>query len=130
MKRHVTYLHMDTLYQEEILDHYHEPRHFGDVVPCDFSKTGFNPLCGDTVRISGRVKGGKVVDIGFTAKGCAISIAAASMLMEYVRGRPIAMVRTMQGPDMLKLVGVSLSPSRVTCGLLAWDTLEEALHER
>lgn len=120
---------MDTLYKEELLDHYREPRYWGRVERCDFTKVGINPFCGDTICLSGRLKNGRLAKVNFTAQGCAISIAAASILMEYIQRKSIVAVQEMPSADMLKLLGIPLTPTRVKCGLLAWDTLKEALHE-
>lgn len=137
------------LYQEVILDHSRAPRNFGRLGgPCSESH-GHNPLCGDTVTIYLKLKDGVVDDIRFEGRGCAISMASASMMTEILKGRSVAEVRTMferfhglvtEGEaacaggfetfDLDKLVvlaGVREFPMRVKCATLAWHTMKAAL---
>ena len=75
------------LYREVILDHNRSPRNFGRLEPADSSALGRNPLCGDTLDITLRMDGDRVVDLRFEGQGCAISVAAASLMSEAVKGR-------------------------------------------
>ena len=72
---------MDSIYREQILDHYKYPRFKGVLDPSDRSFTADNPLCGDRIRIDMRLDGERVVEASFSGDGCAISQASASMLM-------------------------------------------------
>jgi nitrogen fixation NifU-like protein len=132
------------LYQEVILHHSKAPRNFGALEPHDHEAEGYNPLCGDQVRITARVDGDVIRDLRFQGSGCAISTAAASLMTEAVKGLPIAQadalfdkVRTLlttdaaPDDDLGKLqvfVGVRQFPMRVKCATLAWHTLHAALH--
>lgn len=120
---------MTNIYQDHILDHYQNPRHWGVVSQPTFSHVGYNPLCGDTIRITGIKKRGTIEDVAFTAQGCTISIAAASILLGCMYNQKQTFVQRMTAQDMLGLLEVHLSPMRVQCGLLAWDTLREALDD-
>jgi len=77
------------LYQEVILDHYKHPRNFGSLADADRRAQGYNPLCGDEVMVSLRVRDGIVEDVAFEGHGCAISTASASLMTEAVKGRSI-----------------------------------------
>jgi nitrogen fixation NifU-like protein len=79
----------DSIYREIILDHYQNPRNRGTLDPNDYSYEDSNPLCGDEVRIDVRVTDGTVSEVAFSGQGCAISQAAASILMELVEGKPL-----------------------------------------
>ena len=68
------------LYQEVILDHGKSPRNFGKPEHVNCESSGHNPLCGDTVTIYLRLNDGIVEEAGFEGRGCAISIASASMM--------------------------------------------------
>src|SRR5438552_2408999 len=72
----------DELYREEILEHYRHPRHRGALEHPDYTYEDANPLCGDRIRMDVKVADGRVVDVGFSGEGCAISQAATSMLCE------------------------------------------------
>lgn len=119
---------MTEIYDDDILDHYQNPRHWGVISRPTFSHVGYNPLCGDTIRITGIKKKGIIEKVAFTAQGCVISISAASILLERIYNQKQTFVQRMNAQDMLFLLEVHLSPMRVQCGLLAWDTLREALN--
>ncbi|HTU67312.1 MAG TPA: SUF system NifU family Fe-S cluster assembly protein [Steroidobacteraceae bacterium] len=132
------------LYREVILDHNRSPRLFGRLDPADTSADGHNPLCGDRLHLSVRLANDRIVDIRFEGKGCAISVASASMMCEAVKGQDRAAVKHLFDeihnvlthhdapiPDDLgklaALAGVRDFPVRVKCASLAWHTLNAAL---
>jgi nitrogen fixation NifU-like protein len=122
---------MDDLYRELILDHYKNPRNHGLLDPADARAEGQNPLCGDEITITLRLDGGDVVeDVGFEGRGCAISQAAASILTELVKGRPVAEVAAMPTEELLEELGVPLqqNPARLKCAVLGLGVLKVALH--
>lgn len=119
----------EQLYREVILDHYRSPRNHGVLDPCDAVADGKNPLCGDEVTVSVRFGEGDVIeDVGFEGQGCAISLAATSMLTELVKGRTAAEVATMDRDELLDEVGIPLTPVRLKCALLGLGVLKVALH--
>jgi nitrogen fixation NifU-like protein len=132
------------LYREVILDHNKSPRCFGRLEPADGAADGHNPLCGDRLHVTLRLEGDRVADLRFDGKGCAISVASASLMCEAVRGKrrdeiahlfsEIHDVLTHHDApvpeDLGKLValaGVREFPVRVKCASLAWHTLNAAL---
>src|SRR6185437_14676544 len=80
-------LKMDDLYKEYILDHYRNPRNFGHLDHADVTAEDLNPLCGDKIRVELKHDDGKIEDVRFSGKGCAISQASMSMLTESLRGQ-------------------------------------------
>ena len=139
---------LDELYRDVILDHYSHPRNRGVAQPADAVREGANPLCGDEIRVSLRVRDGIVDDVRFEGKGCSISQASASMMTEQIKGKPVAeanrliaafkaMMHTPTGAepaaddlgDLVALSGVRKFPVRVKCATLSWITLELALEE-
>ena len=121
----------DQLYREIILDHYKNPRGHGVIEGADVSAEGQNPLCGDEVSIYVSFEpGGDVIDqVKFSGRGCAISQAATSMLMEMVEGRSAAEVASMSKEDLLEELGIPLTPVRLKCAILGLTTLKLALHK-
>lgn len=133
------------LYQQVILDHYRAPRNFGSLEPVSACAEGYNPLCGDKVKIYLRIDGDRVDGVTFEGVGCAISTASASLMTEAVRGleRPqaealIASFLALMtgdgngaaGVDLGKLEvlsGVKDYPVRIKCATLAWHALRAAL---
>ena len=122
---------MDDLYREEILEHYRQPHNFGTLEHPDVVEDGHNPLCGDRLRLAlSFSEDGRVEDVAFTGRGCAISQASASMLTDDIRGRPISELEGLRGEDVLDLLGIEISPARLKCALLSLDTLQRALRDR
>jgi len=118
----------DQLYREVILDHYKNPRGHGVLDPADATAEGQNPLCGDEVSVSIAFEGDTIADVRFQGRGCAISQAATSMLMEMVKGRTAAEVASMSKEELLDEVGIPLTPVRLKCALLGLGVLKLALH--
>ncbi|HEY4124735.1 MAG TPA: SUF system NifU family Fe-S cluster assembly protein [Rhizomicrobium sp.] len=135
------------LYQEVILDHSRHPRHFGPMDDATHTGEGYNPLCGDRVKIYLSVdKGDRIASIKFEGKGCAISQASASLMTDMLTGRTVAEAEKLMGgflhlvkgdaPSDLEeddrerldvMAGVSAFPMRVKCATLAWHTMKSAL---
>ncbi|MCJ7740260.1 SUF system NifU family Fe-S cluster assembly protein [Candidatus Microgenomates bacterium] len=124
---------MDNLYRENILDHYKNPRNFGKLQNPSASLKLYNSACGDEIemqiqfRIHPPAGGSKFIidDIRFSGQGCAISIASASMLTEKVKGKTIEKIQNLTTKDILKMLGVSLSPSRLKCAILPLEVLQK-----
>jgi nitrogen fixation NifU-like protein len=118
----------EELYRDNILDHYKNPRSHGEIEQADAQAEGMNPLCGDEVSIFVALNGDTIEDIKFRGRGCAISQAATSMLMEMVKGRSAAEVADMSRDELLEEVGIPLTPVRLKCALLGLGVLKVALH--
>lgn len=134
------------LYQELIVDHSKQPRNFGPMPESNCHADGFNPLCGDKIRLYLKIEDNVIIETGFEGSGCAISTASASIMTEMLKGKTItqadalfelfhSMVTGSMGPnggvaDFGKLAvfsGVKGYPARVKCATLAWHTLRNAL---
>ncbi len=120
---------MSEIYREQILDLSRNPHNFGTLDPHDASFEDTNPLCGDRVRIDMRLDDGKIADIAFNGRGCAISQAAASLLTDMARGLTIEEAQALDNDDILDEIGVPISPARLKCALLALHVLHVALGE-
>ncbi len=80
---------LDELYREIILEHYRSPKRKHHLEVHNRHADGSNPLCGDQIVVEARVEDGRVADVGFTGQGCAISQASASLMSDYVAGKPV-----------------------------------------
>jgi len=134
---------LDELYQEIILDHGRRPRNFGELDGMTHEAEGFNPLCGDQVRVHVLLNGDRIEDIRFSGKGCAISTASASMMTQIVKGMTVeeafelferfrkAVTSDSDGEEDLGelgcLTGVRRFPTRVKCATLAWHAMKTAI---
>jgi nitrogen fixation NifU-like protein len=122
---------LESLYREVILDHYKNPRGHGVIEGADAEAEGQNPLCGDEVSIYVAFgEDGETIDeVKFSGRGCAISQAATSMLMEMVSGRTADEVAVLDKDELLAEIGVPLTPVRLKCAMLGLTTLKVALHK-
>jgi nitrogen fixation NifU-like protein len=120
---------LDSLYREVILDHYKNPHGHGVIDGADAEAEGQNPLCGDEVSIALTFEGDTIADVKFQGRGCAISQAATSMLMDMVKGRSASEVASMSSEELLEEVGIPLTPVRLKCALLGLGVLKVALHK-
>lgn len=119
---------MDQLYREAILDHYKHPRRKGHIAAPDIHYHDTNPFCGDEVTIELKVADGVVVDAAFDGRGCAISQASASMIMEEIVGMSIADLKEWGKEDILDLLGIEIGPVRLKCALLPLKALKAGLY--
>ena len=119
----------DPLYREFIMDHWQHPHHVGKLHDPDFSARRSNPTCGDIISLTGTVYEGKIIDIAYQANGCAISVAAASMLSDYVIDKPTKTFTDLTLEKFLIELGLKVSPARLNCALLPFHTLKTALEE-
>jgi nitrogen fixation NifU-like protein len=121
----------DQMYREVILDHYKNPHGHGVLDPADAQADGQNPLCGDEVSIYVAFgEDGETIDeVKFSGRGCAISQAATSMLMDMATGRTATEVATMVKDELLAEIGIPLTPVRLKCAMRGLTTLKVALHK-
>jgi nitrogen fixation protein NifU and related proteins len=117
---------MDDFYRDYILDHYRSPRNFGHLDRVDATAEDLNPLCGDTITMELQVDDGKVSDVRFSGKGCAISQASASMLTEEIKGMKLVDVARLSKDIVLENVGIGISPTRMKCAMLGLRVLKSA----
>jgi nitrogen fixation protein NifU and related proteins len=120
---------MDDLYRDYILEHYRRPHNFGVLESPTASHEGSNPLCGDRITMQLGIRDGKLAEVAFTGRGCAISQASASLLTDEVRGMTVDAAAAYRADDLLDLLGIEISPARLKCAMLSLDTLHAALTE-
>ena len=137
---------LEDLYQEIILSHNKRPRNEGELIPHSHEAEGYNPLCGDRLKIYVRQTGPLVEAVQFTGEGCAISRASASIMTIAIKGlsgealeakihEVVEMLTAKEEPtidpfdlgELAALLGVRKFPARVKCATLAWHTLSAAL---
>jgi len=121
---------VDDMYREVILDHYKNPRGHGVIEGADAQAEGVNPLCGDevTIYVQFEEDGETIDEVKFSGRGCAISQASTSMLMEIVKGRKADEIAALPKEELLEEIGIPLTPIRLKCALLGLGVLKVALH--
>ena len=132
------------LYQEIILDHSRNPKNAGVLEDPTGEAQGNNPLCGDRVTVYVKLDGGRIEDVRFDARGCAISVASASMMTELLKEKTLEDAEAVferfntqltakealvlaDDDELSALMGVRDFPTRVKCATLPWHTLKAAL---
>lgn len=136
-----------TLYRSLIVDLYKNPINKRKMRDPDITASGANIACGDRVRIyakfapvkathnrgqqtGGRTSSGreKIDEVSFEGEGCAISIAAASLLTQKAKGATPAQILKWGAKDVFEWLGQELGPNRAKCGLLALETLQKGIN--
>ena len=115
------------IYKETILDHYRHPRNYGDLPNANAHAKDSNVLCGDVIEMQLRVNANRIDDARFRGEGCAISMATASMLTEFSKGKSISAIKKLGKEEVIKLLGVDPGPARVECVLLGLNVLKAAI---
>jgi len=135
------------LYQEVILDHSKNPQNFGILNQYTCTAEGNNPMCGDSLTVYVNIENNVISDISYQARGCAISVASASIMSKIIKGKTIEEVdilfdkfhKLCMGEDiedddeieMLQVLsGVSKFPTRVKCATMSWHAMKEATHSK
>lgn len=121
---------MSSLYRDHILQHYKDPHNFGAVDDPDIEADVANPTCGDELHLTATVDDGVIQEIRFEGSGCALSIAAASLLTDELQDAALDRVDDVSTDDVFDLVGLDrddVSPLRVKCVLLCRDGVRELI---
>ena len=117
------------MYRQQILDHYKNPRNYGEIEDPTFTHVGENPMCGDTIEMDVVLNDAEdtIESVAFRGDGCAISQASASMLSERLQGLDVAELQAMDRDDIIDMLGVDISPMRVKCAVLAEKVAQDGL---
>lgn len=132
------------VYREEILEHWQNPQNYGEMKNADLVIDRVNPLCGDEIIFYFKITNTKypitnnkynrkreriIEDVSFVGKGCAISIASASILTEAIKGQKVERIKKITGEDVLALLGGPVAPARLKCAFLPLEALRELNNE-
>lgn len=113
------------IYREEILEHWRNPQNFGEMAGADVVIDQINPLCGDQVTFFFKLKNGKIEKVSFIGLGCAISIASASILSDFIKGKSIGDLSQITGKRVLDLIGGGITPARLKCAFLSLEVVRK-----
>lgn len=139
-------MELNELYQDLILDHFKNPRRKRTLHPEEILVDEENPTCGDHIQLAMRIEQGRIADVAFDGRGCAISMASASMMAERLVGMTVddtrrlisdfvAVIRNEKSMspeemgDLIALEGVREFPLRVKCATMAWHAAEKAIQK-
>ena len=118
---------MPALYSDILLDHFRRPRNYGSLDAPDISNEQFNPLCGDRIRLELKFENQTVTQAHFVGDGCAISIAAASLLTELILHKNTDFLQTISNEQLIAALESDIKPARLQCAILALEALRAAL---
>ncbi len=118
---------MDNLYREELMDIYRDPAHRGHLDDATTHFDGTNPMCGDAITLQLKIEDNKIKDVKFDGDACAVSIISSELMSEHIIGKTIEEAKALTKEDLLKLIGINLTTSRVKCATLALNALHGAL---
>lgn len=118
------------IYQEQILEHYHNPLNQEKIENPTHQSCGKNSSCGDSLCFDLKIENDKIKEISFSGEGCAISQASASMLSEEVKNKNLDFVKKLTKEDIIKMLELELSPTRLKCALLSLETLQKTINEK
>ncbi len=116
-----------SIYREIILDHYRHPRNFGRIENPTKTVSLNNPLCGDVIHLDILVKGNIIENVKFSAEGCAISLASASLLTEHIKGKAKDSLINIDKDFIMNMLGIELSLNRLKCALLPLEALRKVI---
>ena len=113
------------IYRENILEHYKNPNNQGNLANYNSKCHAHNPSCGDEIEVKLKIENKKIKDAKFIAKGCAISIATADILLDYLKNKDLNEIKKINEKKLLRLLGTNLTPSRLNCALLSLQALKQ-----
>ncbi len=116
------------MYSEKVMDHFRNPRNIGEIPDADGVGTVGNPVCGDMMAISIKVKDDRIADIKFKTFGCGAAIATSSMITELAKGKTLDEAMKITRGDIAEELG-GLPPVKMHCSNLAADALHEAIKD-
>lgn len=113
-------------YNDQVLDHFNNPRNVGVIEDADADGSAFNPVCGDRMRITLKIQDDRVAAAKFQTQGCPAAIATSSLTTELVAGMTLDQVAKLTKEQIAEAIG-GLPSSKLHCSVLAEDALREAL---
>jgi len=118
----------NNIYQENIIDHYTNPKNFKVIKDATYKGKFSNLSCGDEVEVFLTTdKDGNITDIGFQGSGCALSIATISILSEELKGKSLEHIKELKYEDLTSLIGITPSVARAKCVLTGLEALRDAI---
>lgn len=117
-----------TLYNDTVMDHFLNPRNMGDVESADGVGEVGAAACGDIMKISLKIRDGKIEDARFKTFGCGSAIASSSMATELIKGRTLEEAKNFSNQEVVDALG-GLPPVKIHCSVLAEEALKAAIED-
>jgi nitrogen fixation NifU-like protein len=116
------------MYSSKVLDQFQNTKHVGELPDADAYAQADNPICGDILRMSIKVRNGRIADLRFRARGCVAAIACAAQLAEMVCDKPLADARAITKDQLIAALD-GLPTTSFHASQLALDALNKALKQ-
>lgn len=120
-------INVDELYKQQIMEHYRSPRNKGVLENAEIDFFELNTLCGDEIRLTMKLNGGRVKDVKFDGRGCAISQSSASLMTEEFKEKTLDELMKISQEDVLRKLGINVGPGRLKCVLLILKALQRGI---
>jgi nitrogen fixation NifU-like protein len=117
------------LYREEFMEIYKNPMNQGKIEHPSIVEHGVNEACGDEMDLFLKIENGKIVDAKFEATSCSVGVVSSAILTDEIKGKSIAEAKALTKKDLLELIAVNLTTSRVKCATLPLETLMKGIEE-
>jgi len=111
------------------MEHYKNPANRGKLDNPSVTINSNNPFCGDNVDLQLKIIDGKIEEVSFDGPACAVSVASSSLATDWIKGKTIKEAKDLKKKELLEMLGVELTTSRVKCATLILEALEQALEE-
>ena len=118
---------MDIYHRQHLLDQYKSPHNYGHIKNPTKSVKMLNSSCGDEIELDVIIEEGKITKVGFEGKGCVISTASASILTDFVKGKTVEELKSLNYEKMNELLGIEISPARIKCLTLPLEAVKKAV---
>jgi len=115
-------------YSEKVLEHYQNPRNAGEIEDADGVGVVGNPVCGDMMKITIKVRDGRIEDVKFKTFGCGAAIATTSMVTELVKGKTLEEALQVTNQEVAEALD-GLPPLKMHCSLLAEEAIKAAIED-
>jgi nitrogen fixation NifU-like protein len=115
-------------YSQKVMENFQNPKNVGEIKDADGVGTVGNPTCGDVMKLTIKVKDGRIVDAKFKTFGCGAAIATSSMVTELVKGKTLAEALKITNKTVVEALD-GLPKIKMHCSVLAEDALKAAIND-
>ena len=120
----------DNLYREDLMEEYKHPHNRGSMNTPTVAVLEKNPMCGDEIELQLQISNGKITDAKFDGSACMISIVSSSKLTQNIIGKTLDEAKNITKVDLLEMIGINLTTSRIKCATLSLEALKSALEKQ
>lgn len=117
----------DSVYQEELMELYKNPKHKGVMEKPSAKSSELNPICGDEIHLQLKISDNVIEEAKFSGASCAVSTISTEKLLDFIEGKDIEEAKSLTQKDLLEILDIDVSMSRIRCATLVLTALKKAL---